>query len=80
MSDDSGFYAGVVVTILILLLTFAFTDVTDGVVPADYEKAVAACVNQEGVRKVLRPEYTHNDVTVICNNDTRVEFKSVEAR
>lgn len=80
MNDDGGFYAGVVVTILILLLTFTFTDVTDGVVPGDYEKAIVACANQEGVRKVLRPEYTYKDVTVICNNDALVKFRSVEAR
>lgn len=72
MTTEDGKSVGAFVMFIILFLIWALSPIMDGVAVADYNKAIAACSQHEGVRFVQRPKYISSEFTSICNNGVRV--------
>lgn len=72
--NDDAVSAGAIITFVLLFALWAFTPVTDGVAPADYNRAIAACEQHQGVKFVERPSYVSQRFTAKCKNGVEVEM------
>lgn len=74
--EGENFFLSFFLAMLVVVGFNSCSPVSDGVLPADYEKAVGACENGDGVAKVYRPNYVSHKFRVLCKDSREVWFTS----
>lgn len=74
--EGSSFVFGIILTLVIVFFVNSCSTITDGVLPADYFQADAACEHGNGIKKVYRPDYGDGEFRTVCNDGRQVILTS----